>query len=158
MTEQEQQLEQALIALDEAWNELSRQISNDIKEYPFSVPRGQIYLLRLLDRIGPQRMSDLAEQLDLTQGGCSTLADRAVGSGLVERRRDPEDRRVVRVALSELGRETLADVRQVRAKLLAIHLKRLEPEEIATLTHLFERTAELVRTEPRAMAESLPSA
>lgn len=158
MSEQEEQLEQALIALDEAWGEMSRQIRNDVKDYPFSVPPGQVYLLRLLDRVGAQRMSDLAEQLDLTQGGCSTLVDRAVAGGLVERRRDPEDRRVVRVTLSEPGREALAGVRRVRARLMAIHLKRLEPDEITRLIHLFERTAALVRTQPQAMDESLPPA
>ncbi len=144
---QEKQVEQALIHLDEAWIQLSRQISNDIKEYPFSVPPGQIYLLRLLDRMGPQRMSDLAELLDVTQGGCSTLVDRAVEGGLVERQRDPVDRRVVRVGLSRLGHETLTEVRRVRAGLLSRYLGRLDPEELELVADVFGRIARVIEVE-----------
>jgi hypothetical protein len=54
---------------------------------------------------------------------------------------------VVRVALSELGKETLAEVRLVRAGILAKYLKRLEPHELDMLTTLFERVAHVVRAE-----------
>lgn len=147
---QEEQLETALIALDEAWSQLSRQISADSKEYPFSVPPGQIYLLRLLDRVGAQRMSDLADQMGITQGGCTTLVDRAVEAGLVERQRGSADRRVVRVVLSAEGNRTLDEIRRVRARILATYLNRLQPQEVETLAKLLGRVAAVAMGEPQS--------
>ena len=96
----EKEVQIALIRLDEAWNRLSRQIAADIKEQPLTIPLGQAYLLRLLDKRGPISMSELAASLGVKLSGCTALVDRAVEAGWVERKRDPADRRVVRVEVS----------------------------------------------------------
>lgn len=49
------------------------------------------------------RMSDLATQLGITLPAATSLVNRLVRGGLVERRPDPSDRRVVRCALSSEG-------------------------------------------------------
>lgn len=94
--EQTEQLEQVLVQLDEVWAQLFRQVTAEIREYSFALPLAQVNLLRLLDRTGPQRMSELATRLDVTQSGCTALGDRVLEAGLVERDRDEADRRVDR--------------------------------------------------------------
>ena len=147
----EQQLEEkiqtALIRLDEVWSRLIRQVSSDIKEYPFTMPLSQIYLLRLLDRRGALNMSELANSLGISMSGCTALVDRAVAEGWVERQRNPNDRRVVLVGVSSGGEQTLTQIREVRARILAKYLTRLEPMEIETLVNLFNRVAESVTLE-----------
>jgi DNA-binding MarR family transcriptional regulator len=143
----EEEIKAALIRLDEAWSRLSRQISANIKECPFSIPHSQVYLLRLLDRRGAISMSDMANSLGITMSGCTALVDRAVAAGLVERRRDPNDRRVVLVGVSPAGEQTLTQIREQRARILARYLNRLDVDEIATLTNLLERTTEAIVTE-----------
>lgn len=134
-------LQKALIHLDEAWSHLLRRITADIKEYPYSIPSSQVYLLRLLDRLGPQRMSQLAAHLGISQGSCTPQVDRAVAAGLVERRRDPSDRRVVQVTISAKGQEALEELRTIRAQILARYMSVLPEHEIETLAALIDRVA-----------------
>ena len=53
-------------------------------------------------------MSALADGVALTTGGVTRLADRLEKDGLVQRVSCPSDRRVVYLALTEQGRDTLA--------------------------------------------------
>jgi len=152
MQPQEEEIQAALIRLDEAWSRLSRQISADIKEYSLSIPRSQVYLLRLLDRRGAISMSDMANSLGITMSGCTALVDRAVEAGWVERRRDSNDRRVVLVGVSPAGEQRLAEIRETRAGILARYLTRLEVDEIAVLADLLERTAEAIVPEAAVSA------
>lgn len=143
-SQQEEKIRAALIRLDEAWSRLSRQISADIKEYPLSIPRSQVYLLRLLDRRGAISMSEMANSLGITMSGCTALVDRAVEAGWVERQRASNDRRVVLVGVSPAGEQTLTQIRKTRARIMARYLTRLDVDEIVMLTNLLERTAETI--------------
>lgn len=59
------------------------------------------------DAAGP-RVSDLAVALGLRHNSTVELVDRAERAGFVERMRDPEDYRAVRVWLTTSGRQTIA--------------------------------------------------
>ena len=52
-------------------------------------------------------MSDIAEYLTVDQNTATEIVGRACGAGLVTRERDPDDRRVVRVRLTEEGRRKI---------------------------------------------------
>lgn len=59
--------------------------------------------LATLDRTGPRRITDLAVIEGVTQPAMTVLVRVMEESGLVERRRDPSDKRVTRVSLTEAG-------------------------------------------------------
>ena len=67
----------------------------------------QLRALSVLARKQPQRMSDLADALDMTPASASALIDRIDQRGFVTRRSDPDDRRTVRVELSRRGQHIL---------------------------------------------------
>ena len=67
----------------------------------------QLRALSVLARKQPQRMSDLAEALDMTPASASALIDRMDQRGFVTRRSDPDDRRTVLVELSRRGQHIL---------------------------------------------------
>jgi DNA-binding MarR family transcriptional regulator len=69
----------------------------------------QFRSLVVLSSRGPQGMAGLAEALGVTPPTASRLCDRLVRKGLVRRRTDRNDRRQVRVAITEAGRR-LVDV------------------------------------------------
>jgi len=80
-------------------------------------------VLILLESTGPLPMSRLAEALDVSVASVTGVVDRMEARGLVARRRDDADRRVILVEPAEGGRQLFADIdarrRQGLQKLLA---------------------------------------
>lgn len=89
--------------------------------------------LATLEQSGPTRVGALAEGEHLTQPAMTQLVSRLQARGLVERRPDPADGRVVLVALTDAGRQLVTDRRAARARALAERLARLRDAERAAL-------------------------
>jgi len=68
-------------------------------------------------------IGDVAGYLLLRHHSAVGLVDRAVKAGLVERREDPVDRRMVRLSLSVLGSRTLEQLSELHLE----EIKRLAP-------------------------------
>ena len=88
-------------------------------------------VLAVLDVDGPLPMRGLAETLDVSQASATGIIDRMEQRGLVERRRADDDRRVVRVALTEEGRNLIAGLATERREHLAMMLDQLTDDELA---------------------------
>ncbi|MDE0632399.1 MAG: MarR family transcriptional regulator [Caldilineaceae bacterium] len=67
----------------------------------------QIKTLVLLGPLGPLRMGNIAACLGRALSATTTIVDRLVEKGLVDRISDPNDRRVVICKLTDAGEETL---------------------------------------------------
>ncbi len=87
---------------------------------------------------GRLRMSDLAAQIGLSTSGVTTLVERLVGRGLMERATDPCDRRALVVSLTGAGRELLAAAQEemlpVIERCLVVPLGEELPAFAASLT------------------------
>ena len=59
---------------------------------------------------GPRRMSGIAKRFRVETPSATTMIDRLVAKGLVERGRDPSDRRAVICSLTTAGRETVEKI------------------------------------------------
>lgn len=87
-------------------------------------------VLAVLDIDGPLPMRGLAETLDVSQASATGIVDRMEQRGLVGRRRDDDDRRVVRVALTDEGRNLIAGMATERREHLAMMLDHLTDDEL----------------------------
>jgi DNA-binding MarR family transcriptional regulator len=103
---------------------------------------GQMRLLLLLRREGPQPMGRIAELFDLSTTASSGFVARVERHGLVVRRHRSVDRRVVECALSDAGRELVEGWSGVRLEVIREGLSRLEPRELATMAGLLRRMVE----------------
>jgi DNA-binding MarR family transcriptional regulator len=114
---------------------------------PDDIPVAQIKLMIHLANRGPQTMSELAEGLEVTTPAITGLVDKLEKRGMVERLRDQEDRRVVRVCLCPRAQQIAERREKVRAVLAT-----LSPEE----QQMFVRTLKLLaRTlHPRVTEEA----
>lgn len=129
--------------LEEMSGLVFRHIQNRLEEEGGISP-SQFYLLRLLQRRGVLTVSDLAARLGMTAAGATGLVDRLVKSGLVTRRRDEQDRRVVWVELSPAGAERLQETRLLRRKVISEILAPLSPAELEQMVQLYQKiTADL---------------
>lgn len=90
--------------------------------------------LGTLNRTGPRRITDLAAMSGITQPSATTLVATLERAGLVERRSDPADRRVVLVAITEAGSAYMHARRQTGIETFARLIERLPVDEAAALT------------------------
>ena len=94
-------------------------------------------------------MGGLAEGLGIQLNAATGLAGRLVQQGLLERSADPEDRRLVRLHLSESGcraREACQHERRLRVNEALRHLSTAEQDQIAAALLLLYQALEA--TEP----------
>ncbi|WP_261903111.1 MarR family winged helix-turn-helix transcriptional regulator [Vibrio fortis] len=84
----------------------------------------------------PIRLTDLAEEMQVTKPSATTMVQRLERKGLVERRPSPEDARsklVVLTAKAETGLEEESKIYQVMAKTLENQLTEQEIEQLNLL-------------------------
>lgn len=98
-----------------------------------SVSPTQNAALATIERRGPLTLGELAE-LEAVQPPTITAAvDRLENDGLVQRRRDPNDRRVTHVQITAAGRRLLEESRSRTTAYLERRLQSLTARERATL-------------------------
>ena len=102
-----QELGKRLIAVAEDLNSRLHTGRLDVWE-GLDLTTAQVKTLVLLERSGPLRMGAIALHLDRALSGTTTVVDRLVDRGLVERISDPNDRRVVLCQLTAGGQEAIA--------------------------------------------------
>lgn len=75
------------------------------------VPNAVWRALAILDEFGEMRVGDFAVRDRCSQPTATAMFKRLEGHGVVERVADPDDRRAVRIRLSDKGRSRLAELR-----------------------------------------------
>jgi len=107
----------------------------------------QLHVLFLLVNHGPVTMGRLADLLDVSLPNVTWIVERMVERGFVERTRLSDDSRVVEVAATAAGRETVEEIDMLRRGQVAAVVSRLTAEQ--------QRRALRTFTELRLAAEAL---
>ncbi|MEU0836786.1 MarR family transcriptional regulator [Streptomyces sp. NPDC005969] len=102
----------------------------------------QAGLLRLLAQTPGRSQRELADDLGMPPSRFVSFADDLEERGLIERRRNSNDRRLYALHLSERGLEMLAQLREVGAAHEQHLCQALSPDEHQQLTGLLRRLAE----------------
>ncbi len=110
-TEDDKELVDAFIAASRALVAVAARSLADLGE---DVTLPQYRALVVLRTRGPQRALDLAAGLGVTPSTASRMIERLVRKGLVRRARSREDRRTLRVYLTDSGKEVVAQVTEQR--------------------------------------------
>ena len=105
----------------------------------------QAAALATVERKGPMPVGEVAEVEHISAPTATKTVDKLHDAGLVERRTDPNDRRVSLVSITAAGRELLTDVRQRKAAWLAEQLEGLEDDEVGRLTAALDVIEHLTR-------------
>ena len=89
-----------------------------------------LHVLTILEESGPLSMGKVAEALDVSIASATGIIDRMEQRGLVERRHNPDDRRVVLVHPTEAGLRVFIDLDELRRQTLGAVLARLSEDEL----------------------------
>ena len=120
----------------------------------FDMTMPQVRTLHFLSR-GPQRMKDISDHLMRGMPSATSMIDRLVGKGYVERVPDPSDRRVVLCRITDPGREMLDRFSQMGAVRFEAFAKMLTDDELDRIAPAFELLAEAMARQ--ASTESVES-
>jgi DNA-binding MarR family transcriptional regulator len=82
---------------------------------------------------GSMTMSNLAEMLDVSVASATGIVDRMEKKGVIERRRNDDDRRVVEVDVTEKGRQIMDEMRTERQVRLSRLLTEIRDDDLAAL-------------------------
>lgn len=125
--------------LDESFRQVRRQINaewNTYNVHGLGMSHGR--MLTILSQAGPQKASALAEQLLITSGGVTGIADRLIELGYVKRERSEKDRRVVMLDITESGLEIVKLIETVRLKIMHRLFDGMSIANMEQGLHIFE--------------------
>jgi len=137
--------DEVLTAAAEAMLGAFHVVPRDLPPVPAAVrdlTLGQMRLLFLLHREGPQPMGRIGELLGLSTTASSGFVGRIERHGLVQRRHRSDDRRVVECVLTDAGRRFLQGVSGMRLDLIRQRLATLEPGELLEFGRLLRLIGE----------------
>jgi DNA-binding MarR family transcriptional regulator len=106
------------------------------------VTRAQWKVLFKLTRTPGLRQVELADLLDLEPITLCRIVDRLEEAGLVERARDPEDRRAWRLHVTAQAQPLVEKLRGIGAKLAEQAFAGIDPKEIETTRQVLARVRE----------------
>jgi DNA-binding MarR family transcriptional regulator len=110
----------------------------------------QIKTLVLLERSGPLRMGNIAGFLNRALSATTTVVDRLVEKGLIDRTWDPSDRRVVICRLTDQGTQAMEGFWEIRRERLQLMADILEVEQMEVVV----QGLELMRMADKKIQES----
>ena len=102
------------------------------------VTPSQLVALRYLSLNESSLMSDVAEGLGISFPAATKTIDRLVRKSLVGREEDPYDRRVVRIRLTELGKQLVSEINQERSRRFNTVLERMDSVSLNALHESME--------------------
>ncbi|MCM3357740.1 MULTISPECIES: MarR family transcriptional regulator [unclassified Psychrobacillus] len=111
-----------------------RQILNS-----YTITPPQFVALQWLFEIGDMTIGDLSNKMYLAFSTTTDLIDRMERSELVQRVRDEQDRRVVRIHLLKEGERIIEEVIDKRQQYLKDVLKQFDQDEAQTLSTLLAK-------------------
>jgi len=117
--------------------------------------RAQWVMLIWLDRRPGLSQKELSELLEVEPITVARLVDRLEARGMVERRADPQDRRIWRLHLRPAARPVLEEIEQHRAEMVAMVSAGLERRQIAQMTDGLARMKQTLCAEVRARAREV---
>jgi DNA-binding MarR family transcriptional regulator len=121
----------------------------DVLALERQLPRSELVALLLLQRHGKRTMSELAEVLGAPLSTASGIGERLARRGLVQRQRQPEDRRVVVVRLTRKGATAASKLREQVDGLMRRVAGALTEEELAQLLALMAKAWAAFQSPPR---------
>jgi DNA-binding MarR family transcriptional regulator len=105
--------------------------------------RTDLRCLELIERLGPLTAGTLAEESGLSTGAVTFLLDRLEEAGLVQRRRDTDDRRRVWVEMIPSALQRIKQYQEPIAQEMRQVAQRFKAEELAIVRDFMRETKEV---------------
>lgn len=106
---------------------------------------GQFHALSALYRQGPLPMSEIAAGMKISKQQLTPLIGKLIDSGMVIRRADSQDRRIIFIEITSVGRNAVEDLRAKIKKNITEKLAVLPEEDLQELNDILIRLQEILK-------------
>ncbi|MBO8138018.1 MAG: MarR family transcriptional regulator [Desulfotomaculum sp.] len=110
-----------------------------------SLSLAQMYLLKLLLEKGSSSPSLIAQEMGVTSGAITSLADRLHKQDIIKRERSCTDRRVVVISLTSKGRELAEALERERLEKMVHIFEQLPDRDIDELLNIYQKLDEILK-------------
>jgi MarR family transcriptional regulator, multiple antibiotic resistance protein MarR len=121
---------------------LDVELARDPALAALEVTASQYIIVNGLAQLGHESTRHLCKEMSYDPGAMTRMLDRLEAKGLIERSRCPNDRRLVRLELTEAGRAAVPRMRACVAAVLNRFLRGFSRAEVRQLEGLLERMIE----------------
>ncbi|WP_322998438.1 MarR family transcriptional regulator [Castellaniella sp.] len=111
----------------------------DLRTLPMGLTANQWRPLLLIEYKKIDTPAELARAMNVDTGAMTRMLDRLETKGFVRRDRIPEDRRVVKISLTDPGHALTEQILPIIADALNLHLQGFSEDEIRMLLALLKR-------------------
>lgn len=111
---------------------INEQIGSDLT-------RDQHYILRYIYQNNMCTTSELAHDFYVKKSAITAIITRLWKKGLIKRTRNPQDRRVIYLTLTEKGKEMYEKTEERIFSLVESFIKQFDPEEIKQFIQIYEK-------------------
>ena len=127
----------SLVVLSRAQHAVEEKIREDIRTHGLNPT--EFAVLELLYHKGDQPIQRIGEKILLSSGSITYVVDKLEQKHYLERRRCPEDRRVIYASITEKGSELMDDIFPKHQKAVQGMFNVLDEEEKQTLITLLKK-------------------
>ncbi|HAG11899.1 MAG TPA: hypothetical protein DCK76_11130 [Desulfotomaculum sp.] len=106
----------------------------------------QFCAMSILCRRGSLSMSELADEMRISKQQLTPLIRKLIDRKMLSRKTDPDDRRIVRLEVTGIGRSTLEDLFNELKMALVEKLKELPVAELDELGQMLKRILDILKS------------
>ncbi|MFC4766162.1 MarR family winged helix-turn-helix transcriptional regulator [Effusibacillus consociatus] len=139
--------ESKLRELEEVFSQVKRKITMEWnKHLEPGISGSQVWMLHILEEKGSQKVSELAEALEISLPAVTGLSDKLIASGYAQRERSEEDRRIVLLHITDKGKEMLKSIREQRRLMMKKHYEGLSDEDLDHLIRIYHQVLKNIQS------------
>ena len=109
------------------------------------MPRSCYHVLKVLKKHGELPMSEIGRRVHISKSNMTSLIDRLVEDGLVERSPDKNDRRVINIAITPKGNGFMENWRKHSSDEIKNNLSALDNEDLERLYESVENIKDILK-------------
>lgn len=104
----------------------------------FSMPPSHFKVILYLKRKGTSSVSDIGKSLTISRPNMTPIIDKLISDGMVHRYNDTNDRRIIRVELTDKAHEFVKEQEDTMKKILTNKISTLNPNDLESLKYNVE--------------------
>lgn len=136
--------------LEAVFGEMVRRLHVELADQMVSgITGSQFFVLQAIESKGRLTVSEVAEKLEVSLSAITALVNRLVKAGLVVRSRDEQDRRLVWLAATDLGKDTLGTCIESRRNVTNKYFGQLTAADMEKLVEVYEKILTIMHAEEK---------